>query len=151
MPEHTLGGPYVQIAAICSMPLVEQQGILSIIRIQDRLQLGGMSDQMQPQPLNSLSLVVILKSGEFNGSYSIQINAITPTGKQVSGPPISALFEGQERGVSIITPLMFVAEEPGLYWFEVMLEGVAVTRIPLRVMYQKIQLPPGMPFPPTAG
>lgn len=151
MSEKPLGGPYVQIAAICSMPLVEQQGLLSVIRIQDRVQLAGATDQMQPQPLNALSMVVILKSGDFSGSYSIQINAITPTGRQIDGLPVSALFEGQERGVSIVTPLMFVAEEPGLYWFEVMLEGAAVTRIPLRVMYQKIQIQPGIQFPPSAG
>src|SRR6202042_393250 len=46
MTEPSFGGPYVQVAAICATPLVEQQGFLSVIRIQDRIQLAGITDQM---------------------------------------------------------------------------------------------------------
>jgi len=32
MPEGTFGGPYIQVAAICTTPLIEQSGYLSVIR-----------------------------------------------------------------------------------------------------------------------
>ena len=143
----TLSGPYVQVAAICTTPLIEQQGQLSIIRIQDRIQLAGITDQMQPQPLNSLWLVIALKSGELVGKYNLKIVPVSPSGVRQDGPSVSVLFEGQERGTIIQAPLGVVVEEEGLYWFEVTLEEAVLTRIPLRVMYQKMQMIPGMPFP----
>ncbi|HEY6445930.1 MAG TPA: hypothetical protein VIY53_05675 [Acidobacteriaceae bacterium] len=148
MTERTFEGPYVQVAAICMTPLVEQQGLLSVIRIQDRIQLAGLTEKMQPQPLNSLWLVVVLKSGELTGKFNLNIVPITPGGHRIPGPSTSVLLEGQERGAVVATPLMVVAEEEGLYWFEVTLEGTLLTRVPLRVMYQKMNPMPGMPFPP---
>lgn len=149
MEEKGFGGPYVQVAAICMTPLVEQQGALSVIRIQDRIQLAGVNDQMQPQPLNALWLVLVLKSGEVSGKYALTITPVTPGGKRLPPLTSSVLLEGQERGAILATPLMIVAEEEGLYWFEVTIEETILTRIPLRVMYQKMQAMPGMPFPPA--
>jgi|SRR5579862_2588261 len=146
MTEPSFGGPYVQVAAICATPLVEQQGYLSVIRIQDRIQLAGPTDQMQPQPLNALSLVISLKAGEMNGKYQLGVTPIAPSGQRLPGAVFSALFEGQERGTVMIMPLAIIAEEEGLYWFEVTLEQSVLTKIPLRVMYQKMQMAPGMPF-----
>jgi hypothetical protein len=151
MPDKTISGPFVQVAAICATPLVEQQGFLSVIRIQDRLPLAGPTDQMRPQPLTALWMVISLKSGEMRGKYTLQIVAVTPSGKRQNAASAPALFEGEERGVVIATPIGLVAEEEGLYWFEVTLEGAVLTQIPLRVMYQKMQLPPGMAFPPSIG
>lgn len=147
MTEQSLRGPYVQVAAICATPLIENSGLLSVIRIQDRIQLAGTTDQMQPQPLMNLWLVLSLKAGEMMGKYTIHITPISPSGKRVPGPNFSVLFEGQERGAVIALPLPFIAQEEGLYWFEVKLEEAVLTQIPLRVMYQKMQMMPGMLFP----
>lgn len=149
MVESPLDGPFVQVAAICTTPLVEQNGNLSIIRIQDRIQLAGITDTMQPQPLQSLFLVVALKSGGTTGKYNLTISAIAPNGNEIPGfPTFPVLFEGMERGHVIAFPIPLVVTEEGLYWFEVRLEGAALlTKIPLRVMYQKLQMPPGMAFP----
>lgn len=148
MPDRALSGPFVQVAVICATPLTEQQGFLSVIRIQDRIQLAGPTDQMRPQPLHALWMVIVLKSGELTGKYNLQVVPVTPSGKRLDGPTMSVLFEGQERGVQLLAPLAVVAEEEGLYWFEIMLEGAVLTQIPLRVMYQKLQFAQGMPFPP---
>ena len=152
MAESTLDGPYVQVGVICTTPLLEQGGALSVIRIQDRVQLAGVTDTMQPQPLNSLFMVLALKSGGTTGKFNLTITPISPGGKEIPGfPSFPVLFEGMERGNVIAFPLPLVAAEEGLYWFEVKLEGALITKIPLRVMYQKIQMPPGMvlPQPPS--
>jgi hypothetical protein len=137
--------PYVQVAAICQTPMQEVTGYLSVIRIMDRVQIGGITDEMQPQPLNQLFIVIVLKSGEMKGKFKMTIVPETPSRKRLPGPELTILFEGEERGVATVLPVGIVAEEEGLYWFDVMLEGDLLTRIPLRVMYQKIQ--PGMAFP----
>jgi len=105
---------------------------------------------MKPQPLGSLFLVLALKAGELNGKYMLQITPITPSTKRLPGLSFSVLFEGQERGAILTVPLNIVAEEEGLYWFEITLEDMILTKIPLRVMYQKLSLP-GILFPPQGG
>jgi hypothetical protein len=147
MAEHSFGGPYVQVAAICTTPLVEREGYLSVIRMQDRIQLGGPGDQMQPQPLHMLTLVISLKAGEMRGKGTVKITPHSPSGTVMPAGEVPVLFEGDERGCVIATPLQVVAEEEGLYWFDITLEGTLLTRVPLRVMYQKVLGIPGTPFP----
>jgi hypothetical protein len=55
-------------------------------------------------------------------------------------------FEGDEdRGVNVVIPMAFPAQEPGVYWFGVALDGQTVSHIPLRVIYHRVaptQIPP---------
>jgi len=52
------------------------------------------------------------------------------------------LFEGSDRGVNLILNLRFDAKEQGLYWFNVYLEDQRFTRVPLRLIYQRIGFGP---------
>jgi hypothetical protein len=145
MPQDSYSGPFVSVACVCQTPLQETNGQISIIRITDRVQVVGMTPQMQPQPLQHLSLVLILRSGTLRESHPIEIVAFTPSGQELPSTEASVLFEGDERGPGFITPLSFVATEEGLYWFEVRLSGQFLTRIPLRVQYQRMQAAPFQP------
>jgi hypothetical protein len=98
-----------------------------------------------------LSMVIILKAGEMSGKYTVKVVAESPSGKRTPALQFTALFERDERGVVFCSPLGLVATEEGLYWFDIMLEQDVLTRIPLRVMYQKIQPIPGMPIPGQPG
>ena len=149
MPEHSMR-PLVQVACVCQAGLQETNGLFSVVRILDRLPLQGPTEEMPPQPLNMLSLVVILKSGEMSGKYTLTVTPQTPSGKRLPPLQMPALFERDERGVILCVPLMLVATEEGLYWFDVTIEQDVLTRIPLRVMYQRIQPIPGIQFPPPA-
>lgn len=140
--------PFVQIAAICQGSIQDVQGYLSLIKILDRLPVAGLTDVMRPQPLNQLTIAIVLKSGAMRGSYKWSLVVVTPSARRV--PVVvdaSALFEGDERGVAFVSPIHYVAEEEGLYWFEVLLEGSLLTKIPLRIMYQRIVSPPGFAPP----
>lgn len=143
MPESS-GGPYVSVACICQSPLREANGSISIIRIMDRIQVAGTTQQMQPQPLQGLFLVVILRSGVCRESHNVKIVGYSPAGAKISENETSLLFEGEDRGPALISPLALVVSEPGPYWFDVLVEEQLLTRIPLRVQYQRIQ---GLPFP----
>lgn len=145
MPERSMR-PLVQLAAICQTAIPEANGFLSIIRIIDRFPVQGVTDQMPPQPLHNLCLAVILKSGEMDGRFTMKIVPETPSGKRLQAVEVPVLFEKNERGVATIMPLALVAEEEGLYWFDVTIEQDVLTRIPLRVMYQKVQPMQGFPF-----
>lgn len=148
MSERTFGGPYVQVAAVCQTSIVDNQGLLSVIRLQDRITVMGVTDEMKPQPLVNFQLVLALKAGEMRGKSTLRITPISPSAKSLPHAETTVLFEGEERGSVLITPLAVVAEEEGLHWLEITLDGALLTRIPFRVMYQKVAIPPGMQFPP---
>jgi hypothetical protein len=141
-------GPFVSVACICQTPLREATGHLSVIRITDRIQIIGTEPQMQPQPLMNLMLVIVLRSGVLRETYTLTVTTVAPNGQSSPHNPISVLFEGEDRGPAIISPLILVATEAGLYWIEIALEGKLLTKIPLRVQYQKAQGIPQFPFPP---
>jgi hypothetical protein len=48
--------PYVQIAAFCRNTIQDNQGGLSLIQIVDRLPALGLTDEMQPTPIQGLTL-----------------------------------------------------------------------------------------------
>jgi hypothetical protein len=56
---------------------------------------------------------------------------------------LNALFEGEDRGVNVVLDLNMTVEEEGLYWYDVDIDGTAITRIPFRVVYQRIGARPG--------
>lgn len=143
--------PWVQIATICQSAIIEANtNSLSVIKVTDRIGVAGFTPDMQPQPIN-VTLAILLKSDQMNGQYLVKIRCTSPVGATTDGPEMPFLFEGNDRGVQVVFPLGFVATEQGLYWFDVLLEEEVLTRIPLRVMYQRIQMPPGMPLPPGMG
>ena len=146
--EQSLGGPFVQVACVCQTALQENTGTISIIRVTDRVQVVGINPEMQPQPLQNYMLAIILKAGGLRETHQVRIAPVLPSGQKLPEAQLNVLFEGDERGVQIITPLAMIATETGLHWIEVYLEQMLLTRIPLRVLYNRAQIPPGMK-PPT--
>jgi diadenosine tetraphosphatase ApaH/serine/threonine PP2A family protein phosphatase len=143
--------PWVQVAALCHAALIENTGHLSVIRITDRIQLAGVTPEMQPMPLQ-LTMALLLKSDEMRGQYQIKIRCVSPRGETTDGPEIPFVFAGADQGVQTVLPIGLIAGEQGVYWFEVVIEPDEIlTRVPLRVMYQRVQLPPGTQLPPGMG
>ncbi|OFW09535.1 MAG: hypothetical protein A3G20_02965 [Acidobacteria bacterium RIFCSPLOWO2_12_FULL_59_11] len=134
--------PWVQLAALCHTALTENTGQLSIIRIVDRWMVVGLTPEMQSTNIQ-LTMAIILKSDQMRGQYRLRLRLRSPLGNVTEGPVLPALFEGDDRGVQAILPSGILATEPGLYWFEILVEDEVVTRVPLRILYQQIQLPPG--------
>ena len=50
----------------------------------------------------------------------------------------NVVFEGEDRGTNLILTLNIVVDQEGVYWFDVLLEDELLTRIPLRILYQRI-------------
>lgn len=122
--------------------LTEQDGVLSLVRLVDRIihsSIGpGAPDEMPPIPVN-LTLAVVLKSGAARGRYMVGISVEGPSGQTVGEPvTLPVLLEGEDRGVNLLVQVGLQAEHEGLYWFDVRFgsDGVLLTRVPLRVIYQ---------------
>jgi hypothetical protein len=131
-------GPYVQTAVFCEQVLQEQDGVLSLIRIVDRITHSAVGpdipEQMPQVPIN-LRAVITLKSGDSRGRHQVTIRPEAPSGQQLDPVTLPVLFEGEDRGVNLVVQLGLVVDQEGLYWFDVLLGNRILTRMPLRVVY----------------
>lgn len=142
--------PWVQVAALCQTALIENTGQLSVIRIIDRINLAGITPELQPTPIQ-LTMAIVLKSDEMQGNWPVTVRCTSPQGVVTNGPEMPFLFEGNDRGVQVVLPMGLIATEQGVYWFDVLIEGdIILTRVPLRVIYQRVQMPPGTAGGPVA-
>lgn len=91
-----------------------------------------------PSTVIQTNLVVSAKSGHYRGATSFEITPVGPNGQKLPTLTLPVLFEGDDdRGVAIGNNLGFPVKEPGIYWFEIRIAGVLVTRTPLRVIYHR--------------
>ncbi len=147
-------GPHLTVAALCERVLQEADGLLSPIRILDRLivtlhGLGPAPPDDTKLPIMPVWLCLIFKADQARGKETITVRIERPDGISHDAIQQTVLFEGAERGVNIVGELQLQFEQEGLYWFSVFLGEQFVTKIPLRVivMYQQIRLPV-LPLPP---
>ena len=132
--------PWVQVAIFCQTAIIEANtGTMSIIKNIDGVTLSGKTPDMQPSPVQ-LTLALILKSGDMKGQYSVKIRCNTPSETATEGPSFPLNFEGGDRGIQTAIPFGFIATESGIYWFDLLIDGQVITRMPVRVMYQQIQM-----------
>ena len=85
-------GPYLAAAFLCERVLVEQDGVLSAIRVVDRV------------------------TRTVEGSHLLNIALVSPPGDTRSLLQQTILFDGQEdRGVNVISRMAMRLEVEGLY------------------------------------
>jgi hypothetical protein len=143
------GGRYISVAVFCEKVLREGDGGLSLIRIFDRYSVPAPSPQTPPANI-PLNVVVLLRSGMFRGPATLKIRPVSPSEQQLSTLEFPVNFEGDnERGAAIILNMGFAPPEQGLYWFDIILDDELITRIPLRVLFQRMgPVVGGPPTPP---
>jgi hypothetical protein len=137
-------GPYLQAAMICERVLQEKDGVISIIRVIDRVTrtVVGPDAPEEMEPFNyELTLLVTLKSGPSQGTYQVRIDIENPSGIRQQGPSLPIFLEGQDRGQNLILNMNARFTEPGLYWFDVYFDERLMTRVPFRVVYARTMLP----------
>lgn len=146
-------GPHLSMALLCERVLEEKDGVLSIIRVVDRITQAAVGpnvpETMPPVPVN-LILVISLKSGAARGRGTITVGTEAPSG-QLLGERIElpVVFEGEDRGQNIVAQMGFTADMEGLYWFDVLYDKRLLTRVPLRIVYQPQRIGGGLQ--PGAG
>ena len=141
-------GPHVVAAAICEKVLQEQDGVLSLIRIIDRVMIQVRGDQVPGELPEgggmNVTLAVLLRSGDARGRHPISVSVETPDGRELPPQPMDVLFEQPDAGANLILNMSLPAIE-GLYWLIVTVDDRELTRTPLRVIYQRMPTLPGLP------
>lgn len=134
-------GPYIQIAGLCDQVIEDKTGALSLIRIIDTIthtEARPDAPKKMPSVTYPMKLVIMLKSGGIRGQHELKTIPELPSGELK--PPIkrSVQMEGEERGVNHIITTLFTFTMEGLYWFNVYFDDSLITRIPLRVKYNRV-------------
>ena len=135
------GGPYLAAACFCEKVLQEQDGVVSLIRVIDRTTVateGKDAPEELPTVKLDQTLFLSFKAGFARGKMKVNVSPITPSGHPLPTVTTAVLFEGEDRGVNLIMKTQLEVKEEGLYWFEVFVEEALVTRVPYRVLYQRI-------------
>ena len=154
-PQTFQEGPYLSAAIICEKVMVEQDGVKSAIRIIDRVirQAIGPNPPQEMEPFEyDATLLLRFKSGRARGTYPLEIQLIKPSGESATPLKQTILFEGEEdRGMDIVTNMKIKFDLTGIYWFNILLNDVCLTRIPFRVVYlpqvRRMSAPSGGPPP----
>lgn len=137
-------GPYLILAAFCEQVIEDKSGVLSLIRVVDRMNITvqgpSAPDEMPPAILNWV-LVLSMKSGEARGSHTLKIEPELPSGQRTAPMTLTPYFEGGSRGINIVTRVNFKLEMPGLYWFRITLNDQFLTQIPVEVIYSRVVAP----------
>ena len=132
-------GPHLAAAFLCEKVLREADGVVSAIRIVDRVNhtVVGPNPPEEMEPFDyEFTLFISFKAGSARGPMALEIRAQKPSGTSSSPFRQTVNFEGDdERGVNVIGSLKLRLDMAGLHWFDVFLDGHRVTRIPLRVVY----------------
>jgi hypothetical protein len=133
-------GPYLNAAFICEKALREQDGVVSAIRMVDRITRVGPNEVMDPFEYHFV-LLLNFKSGQALGTYKISIQPIKPgTNEKLPAAVYSVNFEPPEdRGVGLCADMRVEFDVQGLWWFDIYLSGERrerrVSRIPFRIIY----------------
>ena len=91
-------GPYVQLAAICEKVLQEADGVLSVIRVIDRLILTAqgteLPDELPQGLLANVTFVVSLRPDDARGRHPLQVRIQQPSGVFLPEQTFDVMFEG---------------------------------------------------------
>jgi len=127
--------PFVSAALFCERVLTEKDETLTLVRVTDKLlyRIEGEGWPEGVRPLIPIQGLLSLKSGSVTGDHTLVVIGEKPSGqrKQILSLPITLL--GKEHGQNVILKLNIVADEDGLYWFDVFFDEQLLTRIPLMV------------------
>lgn len=140
----TRTGPYLQAALLCERVMEEKDGVVSVIRIIDRLMhtaMGLTAPEVMPPLTYAMTALIILKSGTARGTLQVRLDMEEPSGLTTAGPSMTALMEGEDRGQNLVMGMQMTFKESGLYWFSVYIDNQLATRMPFRVVYTRIAGP----------
>ena len=141
----------MKIACLCERALQEKDGIISLIRVIDRVthtRAGPDAPAEMPPFPYGMTAVIMLVSGQARGRHELKIEPEQPSGLKKQPFTATVHMEGEDKGQNVVMNMRMTFDQEGLWWFNVYLNDQLLTRMPFRVMYQRM-LQAG-PRPPTA-
>jgi hypothetical protein len=133
--------PFLAAAFICEKVVPEGDHSVSITRIIDTTEVAAETNvQRGTTVVLPLELFIMFRTGKAAGKRNLELRLTNPSGYTLPIGREDAEFSGEppETGtVYRVDRLEFVWDTTGLYWFEILLDGVQLTRVPLRMTLEE--------------
>ncbi len=143
-------GPYVHLATFCERVIEEKDGVLTLVRVIDRLTVSASGEDapedLPPGAQVNATLVLGFKPGQARGRQTVNVTLEHPDTSQHPGPDLPIHFtQGPQNGANLVLNMQIALSTAGIYWADIRVNGRTVTRVPLEVLYQVT--PPGIRTP----
>lgn len=140
------GPPLLAGAFICERVLSEVDGTHSAIRIIDSVRHVAIGPE-PPESMPPVALPLFMVLGIYADSaaktrYEFGLSVIPPGGEpqELGAYEVETERDGQPGWA--VVQLQFTALHEGTYWFPVAVNGTPLTRVPLRIEYQRQVMAP---------
>jgi hypothetical protein len=138
-----LGGPYLAAAVFCELTTEDRDGAVSAIRIIDQINLmvhpSAPADVKLPVHIQGL---LTFKTGyATGGERPIRLVMHSPSGKTQALDYTVSFSPNPHGGANLRLQQVIMVDKGGLFWFDVMLDGKRMTRMPLFINVARGELP----------
>jgi hypothetical protein len=134
--------PSLRIAALCERVLEEKDGTLSLIRLIDRLVITAQGTNVPKElPPGQAPLTAVMSWINGLGNYEAKILVDFPDGSSFESMTVPFFLDSLDKIQNVIVRLVIPIKRPGIYWFNFMLGDQIKSKLPLRVIYQRKELP----------
>jgi hypothetical protein len=134
--------PYLAAALFCERVLEETDQVPTLVRLMDTIIVPKPPEPPPPsegQEQQKFGIPILafvaFKSGDAKGEYKFQIDMILPSGEREAMAKTTMSFLGDENGVNVKATVVAPIGQEGLVWYEVLVDGVSITRMPLRIRH----------------
>ncbi len=139
--------PWIATAVFCERVLEEKDDVLSVVRIIQKITVTAIaaptgkehdSSTLSGVPLPLTAFVSFRAAGRPSGPHELKLIAHSPTGKvhDLRAYPDSVTLVSGDQVLNLVTNFrMQPLAGSGVYWFDVLLDGELVTRMPLQIEF----------------
>jgi hypothetical protein len=139
------GGPYLLMAVLCERAQQDQYGSFSVMNVLEQL-VAGTDSPDAPEKMPTFrfqgSLAVSFASGNAKGEHSLTVVPIEPSGERMDMVLQVINLKGDDHRATFVSNVSMDITTEGVYWFEVSLNKRVVTRIPLKIRYERSYVQP---------
>ena len=134
--------PSLRIAAVCERVLEEKDGSLSLIRLIDRLVITAEGTDVPTElPPGQVPLTALMSWINGLGSYEAKVRVNMPDGSLIESATLPFYLDSLDKVQNHIVRMTLPVKRAGVYWFDFLLGDEVKSRVPLRVIYHRKQLP----------
>ena len=134
--------PRLRIGVLCERVLEEKDGVLSLIRVIDRLVITATgTDVPREIPPGQAPVTALMSWINGLGNYEAKIHVEMPDGSSIESPTLPFYLDSLDKVQNHIVQMIIPIKRIGNYWFNFLLGEEVKSRIPLHVIYQRQQFP----------
>jgi uncharacterized protein DUF6941 len=139
------GGPYLAAAVFCDSVLKGDDGVMSAVRIVDRVTVTIPADSPPDVPSDEKMLLcniqglVSFKKGYAGIKHDLKLVMNSPSGKTDIMQHRIEFIDVAHGGHNLRVNLQMAVSEGGLFWMDVYLDGKLMTRMPLLIAVKRAE------------